>query len=371
VKARPVDVAVDPRLSSTVGSAQSLIPRGLRHLQWATQWDSSNALRHRSVALYVLSYVEEEPKRSQLAAAAYRRALELEPKVLGRVVDDLKTRRADAGLLREAVPRRFDLVLDVARHLATDAPPRAASLAFEEALALAANPVEQREARLAYARGMLQAKDPGAALVQARHALVLDPKNAEVFAMLGDAYDGLRQFAEAEAAYSSAVAVSEGLDPRRRSEHGAKLAGFLTRRGESARALATWRQLLRQTPDDPWTHLELARFLQRQQEGSEAFLEYQAAHRLGAQDPDLQRAVAEDFTRGGHPREATAALEIAVSLRPSDLPARLELADLYARTERPDQAMEQYRQVLARQPGNEAARRGVARLTGPAGRPSS
>lgn len=371
VKATPLDAVMDPRLAATIGSADSLIPRGLNHLQWATQWDPNNALRHRSVALYVLSYVEEEPRRSQLAAAAFRHALDLQPKLLGRIIDDLVTRRADEGLLREAVPRRFELVLGLARHLAAQGRFRGASAAFEEAVRLAVDPAQQLEGRLAYARGLLQAKEPAAALVQARQALVLDPKNAEVFAVLGEVYDGLRQYAEAEAAYGSAITLSEGQEPRRRNEHRARFASHLTRRGEGERALAAWRQVLQHTPNDPWAHLELARLLQQRQEGSEAFLEYRAAHRLGAKDPDLQRAVAEEFSRSGYLREAAVALELAVSLRPGDLPVRLELAALYARMDRREQAMEQYRQVLARQPDNEAARRGAARLTVPAGKPTS
>ncbi len=361
----PLRDAIDPLLSPLLASEESLNLRALAHLREGIAWDPRNAYRHQSLAVFALSHLKKDRVAQQVAADEFRQALSLEPALLGEVLDQLSEARADGPLL-EAIPRRYDLWLALARKLDQQGRRGIASSAFEEALALAPDPMAQVEVRLAYSQTLLRRGDTQGALAQARQALVLAPKSPEVFATLSKIYEGVGKWEEAETALASAVTLAGGGDPREISEYRGRLAAYLARRGQVERALLLRREILQGTPNDPWAHVEVASLLEQRREWSSAFQEYQAAEGLGPDDWALHREIARAYARNGLLREAVAAYETAVRLRPDDGELRMEAAELYARIGRQEQAIEQYRLVLARKPDHEAARRALALAARPA-----
>lgn len=357
---------LDPRLRPLLDSEESLLPRALRHLREGARWDPHNAYRHRSLALFALAHLGDEPTRREVAAEGFRRALSLDPSLLAGVLDRLSSGNGDAELLQASLPPRYDLWLALGQHLVRQRR-WAAVPAFEKALSLASDPAGQVEVRLAYSRALLQGNDPGGALAQAQQALILDPRNPEVFLALAEIYEARRQEDEAETALVSAVTLARGADAGQANRYRARLAALLSKRGEVGRALLLRRQILQATPNDPWAHLEVGRLLERRGEWAEAFREYRAAEGLGPRDVWLQWEVARAYARRGLLREAVMAYAAAVRLRPEAGDLRMELAELYARLGQREQAVEQYREVLVREPGHQGARRALAAATDPSG----
>ncbi len=352
--------ALDARLLPLLASEESLYPHALAHLREGISWDPQNAYRHQSLALFALLHLRKDAIGRETAAEGFRRALSLEPVLLWDVLEHLSSAGADQALLEASVPKRYDLWLGLASYLDRQGRRGTASAAFEEALALASDPMAQVQVRLAYAGALLRGGKAPGALAQARHALVLAPKNPEVFATLSAVYEAMGKYEEAEIALSSAVTVAGGGDPRQANEYRGRLASYASRRGQGERALLLRREILQGSPNDPWAHLEVARLLEQRREWNRAFQAYRAAEGLGPQDWSLQSNIARAYARNGLLREAITAYEAAVRLRPTEGELRMEVAELYARVGQSEQAIEQYRLVLARQPDHEAARRALA-----------
>jgi tetratricopeptide (TPR) repeat protein len=350
---------VEPRLAALLGSDRSLLPEALAHLREAVRWDPRNAYYHRSLGMFALGAAREVEGR-ELAAAALREALTLRPDFLGEVVDELQARRVDATFLLAAMPRESTVALDLARTLEERGQPRAASAAFEEAVRLAATPVQEMDARLAYGRALLERKEPTAALEQARHALVLAPKEPQVFELLAKVHARTGQGVEAEAALTTAVALAESGPARERNRLRGELAALLVERAQPERAAMLWRQVLREQPNDGWAHLELGRLLEQRGDAAGALHEYRTASAVGGEDWGLHRAVARQFRDGGHLHEALASYEAARRLWPAHGGLGTELADLYARIGLRDLAIGEYRRVLRAEPDHAGARRGLA-----------
>ncbi len=354
---------VDPRLATVLGSDRTLLPEALAHFREAVRWDPQNAYYHRSLGSFALGVADEVDSR-ELAGAALRQALALRPDLLGGVLDELLARRVDDGFLLAAMPREFAVVLDCARELEGRGKPRAAAAAFEDAVRLAATPAQEVHARLAYSQALLARKEPSAALAQARHALVLAPREPDVFALLARIHARANQGPEAEVALATAVTLAEsGPNNRLRGQ----LAALLVERGQWERAALLWRQVLRERPNDAWAHLELGRLLEQRGEAAGALHEYRTASAVGGEDWGLHWAVARALRDGGHLREALASYEVARRLRPAHGDLGAELGDLYARIGLRDLAIGEYRQVLRREPDHAAARRGLAGVQGGAG----
>ena len=358
--------SVDSRLSPLLASEESLYPRALAHLREGVAWDPQNAYRHQSLALFALSHLTRDSVGRQVAVEGFRRALSLEPALLGEVLDHLSSAGSEGALLEASIPRRYDLWLAVARHLDRQGRRKATASAFEEALTLATDPMAQVQVRLAYSETLLRGGEPLRALAQARHALVLAPKNPVVFVTLSEIYEATGKWEEAEAALASAVTLAGGGDPRQANEHRGRLASYLSRRGQGERALTFWQQILRETPNDPWAHFEVGRLLEQRGEWSRAFQEYQTAEGLSPNDWRLHWEIARAYARNGLLREAVTVYEKAIQLNPLESELRMEVAELYARMGWGEQAIRQYRLVLARQPDHETARRALGSATQPA-----
>ncbi len=346
-----------------VMGGESFVPRAWDQLQIAIRVDPHNAERHRSLAVFALSYLDD-PAGRRVAAESFRRALTMEPTLIDRVLDDFARARAEAGLMIEAIPRTPNALLRLAEFLDRRGDRAAARRTFEMAVAEPGDDHALAQTRLAYARVLLQWGEPRPALDEARRALVLSPRHPEVFELLGGAYEALGHLSEADEAWASAVGAAEaqGEDVRRRYRAGQ--ASFLARRGFVDRAVTAWRRVLRDGPNDAWAHLELGRLLEKRAERPAALTELRAAQLLGSGDVELQRAVARAFTDQGHLREAATAYETALRIRPEWNDLRVELAELYRRIGRPTEALVQYRSVLARDPGHATAQQALTESAG-------
>ena len=341
-------------------SGESLLPRALDHLRQAIRHDPGNPNRHRSLGLFALVHARELPGATALVAEGFRQALVLDRWMLADIADRLLTPPvADAELLYASVPPRVPLLIDLGRHLERRGRPEAAAAAFETALGVAARPAEQAEARLAHGQALLRQKDVGRALAELRQALVLAPKSPDIFAALGDAYEAADQWTDADSAHGSAVAVAAETAPQQVNSYRARLAGFLTRRGQLDRALALRRQILAEAPQDPWAHFAAAYLHELRGEATEAYREYRRTEELGRADWSINAQIARGYVRQGYLREAVAAYEAAVRLAPQPTELRMELAALFTRIGQREQAVKQYRWVLARQPNHEAALHGL------------
>ncbi|MBI1893925.1 MAG: O-antigen ligase family protein, partial [Candidatus Rokubacteria bacterium] len=320
--------ALDARLLPLLASEENLYPHALAHLREGVSWDPQNAYRHQSLALFALSHLRKDAIGREIAAEGFRRALSLEPALLWDVLEHLSSAGADQALLEASVPKRYDLWLNLARYLDRQGRRGTASAAFEEALTLASDPMAQAEVRLAYTGALLRGGNVPGAIAQARHALVLAPKNPEVFATLSTVYEAMGKYDDAEIALSSAVTLAGGGDPRQANDYRGRLASYASRRGQGERALLLRREILQGSPNDPWAHLEVARLLEQRREWNRAFQAYRAAEGLGPQDWSLQRNIARAYARNALLREAITAYEAAVRLRPTEGDLRMEVAEL-------------------------------------------
>jgi len=355
--------SVDARLAPLLSSEESLYPRALAHLRSGVSWDPQNAYRHQSLALFALSHLKADAAGGQVAADGFRQALSLEPALLGEVLESLSSGGADQSLVEVSIPRRYDLWLALARRLDQQGRRRAAASAFEEALALAPHPTAQVEVRLAYSEALLRGGDPQSALARARQALVLAPKNPEVFGALAAVYEATEKWEEAESALGSAVSLARAGEVKQANEYRAHLATYLSRRGQAERALAVRREIVREAPNDAWAHYEVARLLEQRRDWPGAFREYQTALGLALNDGRLYGNVARAYARNDLIREAISSYENAIRLRPTDGDLRMEVAELYARIGSGEQAILHYRLVLAKQPDHEKARRALILAT--------
>ena len=337
-----------------MSSGESLVARGLESLRRAVELDPGNAYRHRSLALYALTYLRSDPGAGQLAAESFHRALALEPALAPEAADRLVA--IDAKLLAAAIPREPALLLHVGRHLVLKGQVAAGLPLLEDALALAPGVPERVAAHLATSQAHLKSRDPASALRHAREALVLDPRSAAVYAALAEAYEAAGQWTDAQTALGTAVGLANGAPGQDAGTYRERLAALLARRGDRDQALAVRGDLVRSAPRDAWAHVELARLHEQRGTWVEAFREYRLAESLGPGDSRVLTEVAQAYLRNGLVREAALAYDAAARLEPADVEVRLTLAQLYTRLGWRDKALEQYREVAARQPGPEAAR---------------
>ncbi|MGH7359875.1 MAG: tetratricopeptide repeat protein, partial [Candidatus Rokuibacteriota bacterium] len=335
--------AVKGPVDARLGSDRNVRAEALGHFREAIRRDPRNAYYHRSLGLFALDVADRE-----VAVAALREALTLRPDFLPVIVDELLARRVDDEFVRTTMPPNFEVVLDLARELGARGKLRAAAIAFEDAVRLAATPAQEVEARLAYGRALLERDDPAAALEQGRRALVVAPKEAEVFVLFAAVYDRTNEDADAEMALTTAVALAEPGPAALRNRLRGELAALLSRRGQVDRAMAMWRQVLRENPNDAWAHLQLGRVLEQRGDAAGALHEFRSAYAVAGEDFDLHWAVARALRDGGYLREAVGIYDAARRLRPAEGDLGAELGDLYARIGLTDRAMEQYRQVLRR-----------------------
>lgn len=349
---------VGMELRGALASDASLVPAAFAELRQATRLDPASAALHRSFGALALLHRTEVGSAEAVATEELREAVRLAPAALQDVVWLLLASQAD-DLVWRSVPREAPRLIELAGVLERLGRPSMAAAALEDAVAVASAPAERVVVHLARARFLLRRGDAGRALAEAREALVLAPREAEAFAVLGEAYEAAGEPTQAESAWSSAVALTDGADTTTVNRYRGRLASILAREGDTAAALAIRRQVVQSIPNDARARLDLARLLEERGEIADALREYETARVLGGDESWAQRAVAQAFTRNGLLREAVAAAEQGVRLDPSDDDLRVELADLYARIGLRDRAREEYQRVLTREPGHEAASRGL------------
>jgi O-antigen ligase/tetratricopeptide (TPR) repeat protein len=357
---------IDHRLAPVLDSDRSMVSAAVASFREAIRLNPQHANLHRSLGMFALGVGDELGGR-EVAQEAIRQALTLRPELLHGVLDELLARRVDGEFLMAAMPPESAILIRLARELEDRAMPQAAAVAFESAVKLASTPTQELTARLAYGRALLERKESSAALEQVRHALVLAPREADVFALLARIHTSRNQGPEAEVALATAVSLAESGPESHRNHLRGELAILLTERGQWERAVTLWRQILRERPNDAWAHFELGRVLDRRGESAEALHEYRMASAVGGDDWRLHRALARAFRDGGYLREAVTSYETARRFHPADGDLGTELGDLYARIGQRDLAIGQYREVLGREPSHAAAERGLARMRTGAG----
>jgi tetratricopeptide (TPR) repeat protein len=343
------------------GSDGSLVPEALVHFREAIRWDPQNAYYHRSLGLFAQRFSVDQGGRD-IASEALGQALALRPDFLPGIVDALLARRVDDGSLIAAMPRKFEVFLDLGRVLEERGRHRTATAAFEEAVRLAQGPAQEVEARVTYARVLVARKETLAALDQARSALVAAPREAEVFALLALIHAQMKKDSEAETALATAVSLAESGPPSRRNRLRGELAALYVSRGQWDRAMGLWREVLRERPNDGWAHFELGRMLERAGDAAGALQEYKTVSAVAGDAWDLHHLVARALRDAGYLREAVASYETAQRINPTDADLGAELGDLYARIGLGQRAIEQYRLVLQREPDHLGARRGLANV---------
>jgi tetratricopeptide (TPR) repeat protein len=364
VQAEGLRDLVVPSLAGSLGSDQSLLPRALGQLEEAVRLDPSSSGRRLALATFALAHRAEIPAARGIVTQEAREAIRLDRAALPAVARLLGAQGVEADLLWHAVPRDVATLVDLARILESQGRVSTAATALEDAIAIASTSTEKTLVHLVSARFLLRRGDGARALSQARQALAFGPGEPEVFAVLAEAYEANKLFAEAEAAIGSALAKAEGGPPEKVKAYRDRLASLLTRRGDTTGLLALRLQAVRATPNDAGAHLELAKTLETDQQVAAAIREYETARGLGLDDSGLQWTVAQAFLRRGLLREAAAAAEQAVRLDPTNDDLRVELGDLYSRIGLADRAVAQYRQVLERRPAHEAATRGLRAVGG-------
>ena len=343
------------------GSDEGLTSEALAHFREAIRWDPQNAYYYRSLGLFAQRYSVYQGSR-EIAAEAIGQALALRPEFLSGIVDELLARRVDGGSLLAAMPRKFEVLLDLGRVLEERGRSQAATSAFDEAVRLAQTPPQEVEARLAHARALIGRKESLAALDQARSALVAAPRDAEVFAVLALIHAQMNEDAEAETALATAVSLADSGPASHRNRLRGELAALYVQRGQWDRAVGLWREVLRERPNDGWAHFELGRMLERSGDAAGALREYQTASAMAGDGWSLHHVVARALRDAGYLHEAVTSFETAQRLQPTDADLGAELGDLYARIGSGQRAIEQYRRVLQREPHHLGARRGLANV---------
>jgi tetratricopeptide (TPR) repeat protein len=328
-----------PSLASLIETDRSLIPLALQELQEAASRDPFSASRQYGLALFALLHLG--PEGHEVAARASRQALALDPSLVDEIVVQLATRSDRLALLPAAVPPRFELWLRVADQLEDRGQLAAAAMARAETVALAADSRQQVQAQLSWSRALLDRGDAVRALGHAQRALVLAPTDPDALIAVADAQQASSQSDEAEATLIGAIRLTE-VSPggqERAIRLQTRLARLLTDRGQHARALSAWREVLRATPNDANAHFQVGALLETLNEWTSALWEYRLAEEFGRRDAGLIAAIAQSYARRGLLREAADAYRRAIVLQSAETPQlEAELRAIVARMEAPTQA---------------------------------
>jgi tetratricopeptide (TPR) repeat protein len=358
-------VTLDPRLAPLVDAEASLIPDALAHMREGVRLDPMNVYRHRNLAVFALTH-PIGPDSSRVATDGFRAALSLDAEFLDEVAERLELRGPGGlAILRASMPRDSALWLRLAHRWERRGRGDDARSAYEEALSLTAGTGEQARVRLAYSEFLVNSGNAKAALALVRAVLVDFPRDHRVYRALAAAYDGLQRPAEAEEALASALSLAGTSDPAARREYRLLLAQNYQKRGQTERAIAIYREVLKEAPDDYFSHGSLAAALDRHGRPEEAIQEYRASERFAPHHPGVRYQAGLVFAREGLLRDAASSFEAAVAVKPDWQSARLQLAGVYTRLGERERAREQYMQILTHDPRHEEARRALAGIDDP------
>jgi len=227
---------------------------------------------------------------------------------------------------------------------------------------------------------------PDAAIAEFQKAVELDPKLAEAFADLGDAYIEKQNYAAAIAPLKRALEINPSLEGAQRLLGYALLAqGYATdaiphlekahaddalgiallEAGELQKAVIVLQKALAKNPNDP----DLLYYYGR----ASGLLSKQVFDELEARFPDSARAhemMAQDYAVLRDEPAAEREFQEALRQRPHTAGLHLELGELYARAQDWSKAEEQFRLETELQPGSPEAQYRLGEALLQLGKPS-
>jgi tetratricopeptide (TPR) repeat protein len=295
VRHRPVAVAEDPA-SNLLDQAETLLSKGDAAsakplLEQATQKNPKSYQ-----AWYDLGYAEQVLNEHEHAIAAYRKSLEINPKVFEANLN-LGMMLASAGQKDEG-----------AKYLkaATELQP-------------ASHPERSKEhAWLALGQTLL-AGDSAGAEQAFLSASKLSPKDPQPHLLLGELYENSGKLDQAKAQYQQSLSAT---DPRQGEQALRGLVNIAVASKQYGEAETNVRQYLATTPNDSQAHLLLGRLLAAQGKNDEALHELDAAGNQN--DPAVLREKAELLSAVHRESDAIPIYKLLVSTSSNDAQLRYE-----------------------------------------------
>lgn len=291
----PVAVAEDPA-SSLLDQAETLLSKGDAAgakplLEQATQKNPKNYQ-----AWYDLGYAEQALNEREQAIAAYRKSLEINPKVF------------EANLNLGIILASASQTQEAAKYLkaATELQP--------------ASHVERSKEHAWLALGqILLPGDSGGAEQAFLSASKLAPSDPQPHLLLGELYENSGKFDQAKAQYHQSLNAS---DPPQRARALRGLVNVAVASKQYGEAETNVRQYLATTPNDSQAHLLLGRLLAAQGKNDEALHELDAGGNQN--DPAVLREKAELLSAVHREGDAIPIYKLLVSDRSNDAQLRYE-----------------------------------------------
>lgn len=247
------------------------------------------------------------------------------------------------------------------------------------------------KARLGLAMLYMKKDQPDKAIAELRNALVINPANKEVHAMLGEILEkrGDRDGARKEFALAG---KSLDLSPEERLQKGdeylkakdyekaaaeylpalqarpdwaealQKMGDARMAMGQDEEAIASYREALRNKLENAEIHYNLGVLYERRNLLDEAVVEYRQALRLAPADGDTRRRLADIYTLRGNVPEATEQYQALLKLRPENPLVHFKLGRLYAASKKYTEAAAAYGEAVRLDAGNLEAHRELASL---------
>jgi len=393
----------------------------LLSMQRAVALQPENPYLYRSQAALNLT---REASGLDVALAAGRRAVELDPALLPDLVDRLAPRGLAVAQWADLVPARPATLTALAAQLESRGFLREADALYERALqsagtdeaasrtsttapALARSscpvgssarmsrgrPASARATaiRWAWAQLLLGIRQPARALAQTDAALARSPGHPELFLTRARALAALGR-PEALAAFSEALQSAQarqsagerlvfaaetpalraivssrlGLDSKlSTARYRRALAQRLSDEGRWPAARAEWDRALAEGPLDAAGHFAHAQALEATGERARALEAYGQAVALDARAVTYRVRLAERLWEAEQYMQGLAEWQRLVEQEPRNVHMRVALARAYLKTGDRDRALGEYRRVLSLEPGHGEARQVVARLAQP------
>lgn len=290
---------------------------------------------------HLLAALLQQEGRLDEAAAAWDRALEMEPRDVPALVH-----RGEILLLQgkpeEAVPF------------------------FQKALSRDA---KSTAAKAQLGQAALARRDFPEAVARLEAALAESPEANRLHHPLALAYRGMGDRAKAEEHLAKAGTVGvrpadplvDGLQERRTGERVFLIRGRVAyRAGRPAEALAEFRKAVEARPESVEGRINLGSALVLTGDRAGAIAQYQEALRLDAGNATAHFNLGTLLADQGEIANATSHMAAAVAKRPEDAEARRALAKLLRDGGRPEEALAEYARAVELEPADETARLGQA-----------
>jgi len=356
-------------------------------MQRAVALQPENPYLYRSQAALNLT---GEASGTDVALAAGRRAVELDPALLPDLVDRLAPRGLEAAQWADLVPARPATLTALAAQLESRGFLREANALYERALPNAGTD-EATVIRWARAQLLLGIRQPARALAQMDAALAGSPGHPELLltraralaalgrpealAVFSEALKSARArqgagehlvFAAEAPALRAIVSSRLGGDSKlSTARYGRALAQRLSDEGQWPAARAEWDRALAEGPLDAAGHFAHAQALEATGERGRALEAYGQAVALDARAVTYRVRLAERLWEAEQYVQGLAEWQRLVEQEPRNVHMRVALARAYLKTGDRDRALGEYRRVLSLEPGHGEARQVVARLAQP------